>query len=158
MFRVMELEVNWPIFTTWGLPVRKSWIQSQSEEFRPRSVSLITSLMGLLNWKLSYSQWKAAWHSCHFFCQCVREECRTLKECTPLNKNVNKPASWSAQDLRTRPVIPSGPAAFLTFTLLSSLRTSSSNTVTTWSSLLCLLLPDALISRVALPPLHSKRP
>ncbi len=23
-FRVMELEVNWPVFTTWGLPVRKS--------------------------------------------------------------------------------------------------------------------------------------
>ncbi len=23
-FRVMELEVNWPIFTTSGLPVRKS--------------------------------------------------------------------------------------------------------------------------------------
>ncbi len=23
-FRVMELEVNWPIFTTCGLPVRKS--------------------------------------------------------------------------------------------------------------------------------------
>ncbi len=33
-FRVMEFEVNWPTFTTWGLPVRKSWIQSQSEEFR----------------------------------------------------------------------------------------------------------------------------
>ncbi len=33
-----ELEVNWPTFTTIGLPVRKSWIQSQSEEFRPRSV------------------------------------------------------------------------------------------------------------------------
>ncbi len=32
---------------------------------------------------------------------------------------VTKPASWSAQDLRTRPVIPSGPAAFLTFTLVS---------------------------------------
>ncbi len=32
-----------------------------------------------------------------------------------LNMDVNKPASWSAQDLRTRPVIPSGPAAFLTF-------------------------------------------
>ncbi len=31
-FRVMELDVNWPISTTWGLPVRKSWIQSQSEE------------------------------------------------------------------------------------------------------------------------------
>ncbi len=26
-FRVMELEVNWPIFTTCGLPVRKSWIK-----------------------------------------------------------------------------------------------------------------------------------
>ncbi len=50
--------------------------------------------------------------------------------------DVNKPASWSAQDLRTRPVIPSGPAAFLTFTLFSSLRTSSFDTVITWSSLL----------------------
>ncbi len=74
-----------------------------------------------------------------------------------LKMEVNKPASWSAQDLRTRPVIPSGPAAFLMFTLLSSLRTSSSDTVITWLSLLCLLLPDALIGRVA-PPLHSKRP
>ncbi len=27
-----------------------------------------------------------------------------------LKIEVNKPASWSAQDLRTRPVIPSGPA------------------------------------------------
>ncbi len=64
-----------------------------------------------------------------------------------------------AQDtaLRTRPVIPSGPAAFLTFTLLSSLRTSSSDRVNTWS-LLCLLLPDALHGRVVPPPLHSKRP
>ncbi len=53
-----------------------------------------------------------------------------------LNMDVNKPVSWSAQDLRTRPVIPSGPAAFLTFTLLSSLRTSSSDRVNTWS-LLC---------------------
>ncbi len=35
-------------FTTWGLPVRKSWIQSQSEEFRPRSVSLTASLMGTI--------------------------------------------------------------------------------------------------------------
>ncbi len=35
-----------------------------------------------------------------------------------LKMEVNNPASWSAQDLRTRPVIPSGPAAFLTFTLL----------------------------------------
>ncbi len=40
-----------------------------------------------------------------------------------LNMDVNKPASWSAQDLRIRPVIPSGPAAFLIFTLLISLRT-----------------------------------
>ncbi len=63
-----------------------------------------------------------------------------------LKMEVNKPASWSAHDLRTRPVIPSGPAAFLMFTLLNSLRTSSSDTVITWStSLLCLLLPDALI-------------
>ncbi len=31
--QVMELEVNWPIFTTCGLPVRKSWIQSQSVVF-----------------------------------------------------------------------------------------------------------------------------
>ncbi len=38
MFRVMELEENWPTFTTCGLAVRKSWIQSQSEVFRPRSV------------------------------------------------------------------------------------------------------------------------
>ncbi len=75
-----------------------------------------------------------------------------------LKIEVNKPASWSAQDLRTRPVIPSGPAAFLTFILFSSLRTSSSDTVITWSSLLWLLLPDSLIGRVALPPLHSKRP
>ncbi len=29
-----------------------------------------------------------------------------------LKIEVNKPASWSAHDLRTRPVIPSGPAAF----------------------------------------------
>ncbi len=57
-----------------------------------------------------------------------------------LKIDVNKPASWSAQDLRTRPVIPSGPAAFLTFTLLRALRTSSSDTVITWLSLHCLLL------------------
>ncbi len=74
-----------------------------------------------------------------------------------LKMEVNKPASWSAQDLRTRPVIPSGPAAFLTFTLLSSLQTSSSDRVKTWS-LLCLLLPDALLGRVTQPPLHSKQP
>ncbi len=48
-----------------------------------------------------------------------------------LKMDVNKPASWSAQDLRTRPVIPSGPAAFLTFTLFSSLQTSSSDMVIT---------------------------
>ncbi len=41
-----------------------------------------------------------------------------------LKMNVNKPASWSAQNLRTRPVIPSGLAAFLTFTLFCSLRWS----------------------------------
>ncbi len=33
-------------FHHWGLPVRKSWIQSQSEEFSLRSVSLEASLMG----------------------------------------------------------------------------------------------------------------
>ncbi len=33
---------------------------------------------GLLYWKLSYSQWIAAWHSCHFLLSmCVKEECRT---------------------------------------------------------------------------------
>ncbi len=47
-FRVMEFEVYWPTFTTWGLPVRKSWIQSQSEVFRPRPVSLEVSLMGTM--------------------------------------------------------------------------------------------------------------
>ncbi len=41
-----------------------------------------------------------------------------------LKIEVNRPASWSAQDLRTRPVIPSGPAAFLMFTPFSALRTS----------------------------------
>ncbi len=57
-----------------------------------------------------------------------------------LKIEVNKPASWSAHDLRTWPVIPSGPAAFLMFTLFSALRTSSSDMVITWFSLLCLLL------------------
>ncbi len=47
-FRVMEFEVYWPTFTTWGLPVRKSWIQSQSEVFRPRPVSLLVSLVGTM--------------------------------------------------------------------------------------------------------------
>ncbi len=47
-FRVMELEVNWPTFTTCGLAVRKSWIQSQSEVFRPRSDSLTASLVGTI--------------------------------------------------------------------------------------------------------------
>ncbi len=46
------------VFTTWGLPVRKSWIQSQSEEFSPRSVSLKASLIGTL------------------VLMCAREECR----------------------------------------------------------------------------------
>ncbi len=73
-----------------------------------------------------------------------------------LKIEVNKPASWSVHDLRTRPVILSGPAAFLMFTFFSALRTSSSDTVITWFSLLCLLLPDALLGRAALPPLHSK--
>ncbi len=48
MFRVIELEVNWPTFTTCGLAVRKSWIQSQSEVFRPRSESLTASLVGTI--------------------------------------------------------------------------------------------------------------
>ncbi len=61
-----------------------------------------------------------------------------------LKMDVKKKLSRSAQDLTTRPVIPSGPADFLTFTLFSSLRTSSSDRVNIWS-LLCLLLPDALI-------------
>ncbi len=69
-----------------------------------------------------------------------------------LKIEVNRPASWSAQDLRTRPVIPSGPAAFLMFTPFSALRTSSSVTVITWFSLLCLLLPDVLLGRAAMPP------
>ncbi len=38
-----------------------------------------------------------------------------------LKMDVNKPAIWSAQDIRTRPVILSGPAAFLMFTLFSFL-------------------------------------
>ncbi len=46
MFRVMELEVNWPTFTTCGLAVRKSWIQSQSEVFRPRSWEFNSQLGG----------------------------------------------------------------------------------------------------------------
>ncbi len=66
-----------------------------------------------------------------------------------LKMDVNKPACWSSQDFRTRPVIPSGPAAFLMFTLFSSLWTSSSNKVITWLSLLCLLLPGTLIGRAA---------
>ncbi len=41
-------------------------------------------------------------------------------------------------------------------TRFRALRTSSSVMVITWFSLLCLLLPDALLGRVALPPLHSK--
>ncbi len=36
------------IFTTCGLPVRKSWIQSQSVVFRPRSESLTASLEGTI--------------------------------------------------------------------------------------------------------------
>ncbi len=43
-----ELEVNWPTFTTCGLAVRKSWIQSQSELLRPRSESLTASLVGTI--------------------------------------------------------------------------------------------------------------
>ncbi len=43
-----ELEVNWPTFTTCGLAVRKSCIQSQSEVFRPRSESLTASLVGTI--------------------------------------------------------------------------------------------------------------
>ncbi len=48
MFKVMELEANWPTFTTYGLAVRKSLIQSQSEVFRPRSESLTASLVGTI--------------------------------------------------------------------------------------------------------------
>ncbi len=44
----MELEVNWPTFTTCGLAVRKSWIQSQSKEVMPRSESLTASLVGTI--------------------------------------------------------------------------------------------------------------
>ncbi len=47
-----------------------------------------------------------------------------------LKIEVNRPASWSAQDLRTRPVIPSGPAAFLMFTPFSA---SEPRPPTRWS-------------------------
>ncbi len=57
MFRVIELEVNWPTFTTCGLAVRKSWIQSQSEVFRPRSESLTASLAPLT----SAESWTHRW-------------------------------------------------------------------------------------------------
>ncbi len=73
----------------------------------------------------------------------LKEEGTTEVARDSLKIEVNKPASWLAQDLRTRPVIPSGPAAFLMFTLFSALRTSSSDTVITWLSLLCLLLWSA---------------
>ncbi len=56
-----------------------------------------------------------------------------------LKMEVNKPASWSAHDLRTRPVIPSGPRlSWCLLLLLSSLRTSSSDTVVTWSNITAL--------------------
>ncbi len=49
-----------------------------------------------------------------------------------LKIEVNRPASWSAQDLRTRPVIPSGPAAFLMFTPFSALRTLNKSKITSF--------------------------
>ncbi len=40
--------VGGELATTCGLPVRKSWIQSQRKEFRLRSVSLTASMMGTI--------------------------------------------------------------------------------------------------------------
>ncbi len=47
--------MNWPLLTTCGLPVRMSWIQSQSEVFRPRSESLTASLVGTIVLKAELS-------------------------------------------------------------------------------------------------------
>ncbi len=60
-------------------------------------------------------------------------------------KQTIKLISAGSQNTASNPIMVL--AAFLTFTLFSSLRTSSSDTVITWSSLLCLLLPYMLIGR-----------
>lgn len=48
VLRVRVLEVQFPIFTTCGLPVRKYKTQEQNEELIPRSLNLATSLRGTM--------------------------------------------------------------------------------------------------------------
>ena len=47
MFVMMLAEVLFPILTDWGLPVRKSWSQSQMVGCRPNVDSLSVSLWGM---------------------------------------------------------------------------------------------------------------
>ena len=48
VLRISEVEVLFPTFTTWGLPVRKSRTQLLRVGFRPRALSLMMSLEGTM--------------------------------------------------------------------------------------------------------------
>ena len=47
MLRIIVADVLLPTLTTWGRPVRKSWIQLQREVLSPRVLSLVMSFMVL---------------------------------------------------------------------------------------------------------------
>jgi len=49
VFRVRGLEVRLPTLMNWGLDrIRKSWIQAHRGVFRPSSISLPASLLGIM--------------------------------------------------------------------------------------------------------------
>ena len=48
VLRVSVVEERLPTLTTWGRPVRRSRFQLQREVFRPRVLSLVTSLEGIM--------------------------------------------------------------------------------------------------------------
>ena len=48
VLRISIVEVLLPSFTTWGMPVSKSRTQLHRDGFRPRALSLVTSLEGTI--------------------------------------------------------------------------------------------------------------